>query len=236
MKVGGCSGDTEAGEESLGRFFSFVADIAATSLDGLFQAIYGEEAERDGFVVVQGELHERHAHGSVDVLVMGRFPANDSAEGDGAAAGPLAEELLDSEGEFPSSRHGDDQDVLIFDSRFQEGADGSVSQFAGNVIVVFGNDDGDAMRFDALGVHAMCEIKCLWHSLDSGFDRYEWGEGFTGVYQAGTLRWISSFASSERVAPSHRSGLIARGFFSRGRLAGTLPGRATLLPCAFRMR
>lgn len=178
MKVGGCGGNTEASEEGLGGFFSFVADIAATSLDRLLQAIYGEEAKCNGLVVVQGELHERHAHGTVDVLVVGRFPSNDGAESDGASASPLAEELLDSEREFPSSRYGDDQDILVLDSGFQQGADGTVSQFAGDVIVVFGNDDGDAVRFDALGVHARCEIKCLWHSLDSRFDGFEWGRDY----------------------------------------------------------
>ena len=64
-------------EGGFGSFGAFVADVAAGAVDGLFHCFAGEHAEQHRHVGIDREARDRVAHGAIDVLVVGRFAADD---------------------------------------------------------------------------------------------------------------------------------------------------------------
>ena len=93
-------------------------------------------------------VQRKHAQGvadrRVDVLVMSRFAANDTAETHNGIPAISFQHPLSRQGDFPGSGNPRRKDVGFRDSHFMQSFDRAFEQLAGNVAVVAGDNDADA--------------------------------------------------------------------------------------------
>ena len=88
---------------SPGRRFVSLTD-AAGALDRLFHRIAGEHAEQDRNAVPQVRLHDSHADGPIDVLIVRCFAANDRAQTQHGGISSAAGQLVRRPAEFQTRR------------------------------------------------------------------------------------------------------------------------------------
>ena len=137
--------ESQTGEQCLGALLSLVPLVAAAAMDGLVERMDGQQSEGDGFVVVERQLHERHADRSIDVLVVRGLSLDHGTQSDDADDAASIEQPLGCERQFPSAWHPRDQDLIRRNACIDQRSNRAIAKLVGDLMVVFGNDDRKAL-------------------------------------------------------------------------------------------
>ena len=105
-------------QRRFGTLDTFVADIASTAVNGLFQRFACEQSEQHGFSARHGQLPQRVADLPVDMSVVGSFrhgitaPKQSTADTSARSTTRVA-----AKGISQAPRYLDDVDVALWDAR-----------------------------------------------------------------------------------------------------------------------